>query len=405
MITEYKEFLRPKKVYIPLTDKDFKIATVKVEEDEKVVIGQVIAKKFKGKESEVVLSSVSGKVIGFEVLEDRYGKKVDHCVIENDFDSKKVETAAYEDATASEIRRIIKEFGLTYINEDGSYTPISFDKEVKHVVVNGVFINEPHYSVDYSFVANHAERIANGISLIAKAALCESVTLLIDKTMPKEVLELVGIATVDRNINLVLVDPRKFKGQDIKLITNLVRADLSPNLLNSGVIYTDIDAAKMINNAVVDGEIPTSRTVAITGDGLKQNVMYEVKFGVLISDLVDDLEGYNEVEEMVMHIGDFITGNQVTSDRVAITQTVNSVNVSEYVDVEVDVCDKCGDCNDICPVGILPQNIMDAELRGVNSRIVELQTELCTECGLCSYVCPSKINVLEWVRRAKRRVG
>ena len=48
---------------------------------------------------------------------------------------------------------------------------------------------------------------------------------------------------------------------------------------------------------------------------------------------------------------------------------------------------------------------MDAELRNVNSRIVELDTHLCVECGLCTYVCPSKINVLEWVRRAKRRVG
>jgi len=48
---------------------------------------------------------------------------------------------------------------------------------------------------------------------------------------------------------------------------------------------------------------------------------------------------------------------------------------------------------------------MDAELRSVNDRIVELNTDECIECGLCTYVCPSKINVLEWVRRAKRRVG
>jgi len=117
------------------------------------------------------------------------------------------------------------------------------------------------------------------------------------------------------------------------------------------------------------------------------------------------VNGYNDVDEMVCHIGDFLTGQQVTTDEIAVTLTVNAVNFSEYDEEEEDVCIKCGDCNDVCPVGILPQNIMDAELRSVNDRIVELNTDECIECGLCTYVCPSKINVLEWVRRAKRRVG
>ena len=108
---------------------------------------------------------------------------------------------------------------------------------------------------------------------------------------------------------------------------------------------------------------------------------------------------------MNIHLGSFLTGMQLDNDDFAITQSVDSINVCEFRDVEEDVCIKCGDCNDICPAGILPQNIMDAELRSVNLRIVDLDTHLCVECGLCTYVCPSKINVLEWVRRAKRRVG
>ena len=100
-----------------------------------------------------------------------------------------------------------------------------------------------------------------------------------------------------------------------------------------------------------------------------------------------------------------MTGIQVLTDEIAITSNTNAFNISEYRDDEEDVCIKCGDCNDVCPVGILPQNIMDTELRSVSDRIVELNTDECIECGLCTYVCPSKINVLEWVRRAKRRVG
>ena len=103
---------------------------------------------------------------------------------------------------------------------------------------------------------------------------------------------------------------------------------------------------------------------------------------------------------------EYVKASKMTStDDFAITKNVESVRVAEYRSVAEDVCIKCGDCNDVCPVGILPQNIMDAELRSVNDRIVELNTAECVECGLCTYVCPSKINVLEWVRRARRRVG
>lgn len=404
MITEFKEYLSPSKVYIPLTDVDYKLANVKVEVDQEVLAGTVLAEKFKGRSKLPVLSSVSGTVVGFEVLEDRYGKKVDHCVIENNKFNNQIELKSYDNPTSSQIRKTLHELGLERISVDGSYTPLKFDQEIKHLVVNAIFVNEPSYSIDYFYLQDHAEEIAQGIELIGKAALAENIIVLFDKRMPAEALEQFGIASVDKNIKLVSVDPMTIKGQDVKYIRSLVKEDLNPNLLSSGVIYTNVDAAKMVFDAM-NGRVPNSRQVVFSGDGLRSNAIYEVRFGTLLSEIVHDLEGYNDCEEMVLHVGDFLTGMQVLSDDVAITATTDAFNFSEYSEIEEDVCTKCGDCNDVCPVGILPQNIMDAELRSVNQRIVDLETNLCTECGLCTYVCPSKINVLEWVRRAKRRVG
>ena len=161
----------------------------------------------------------------------------------------------------------------------------------------------------------------------------------------------------------------------------------------------------MVHDAVRLGIPVVTRKVAITGDALNINAVYETRVGTRFTELVEDLGGYTDITNMNLHIGSFLTGVQLDNDDFAITQSVDSINVAEFRGVDEDVCIKCGDCNDICPAGILPQNIMDAELRSVNSRIVDLNTEECVECGLCTYVCPSKINVLEWVRRAKRRVG
>ena len=105
MITENKQFLDPRKVYIPLTDKTSKIASVKVAKNEEVKVGQILANKFNGKVKTPVISTVSGTVEGFEELEDRFGKQIDHVIIEND---RKYTTIDYPrmtvDASPSEIK-------------------------------------------------------------------------------------------------------------------------------------------------------------------------------------------------------------------------------------------------------------------------------------------------------------
>ncbi len=425
MITEYRTFLNPKKVYIPLTDIDSKIANVSVEEGDRVLVGQIVAYKFKGKEKTPILSTVSGTVVGFEDKIDRYSKIVDHIVIENDMLNETVELKHFKEKQAiaqernypknvttysknistAQVRTALRKLGIERVTIDGLFTDIKFNSKSKHVVVNAIFTNEPFISTDYEAIIHNAEAIADGISLLGIGAAAETLTVIVDKFMPAEALDELGKAIVDKNIELITIDVKKIKSWDYKIIQKLVKHNLSINLLDDGVIYTSIHGALMVHNAIRKGLPVTSRQVAITGDGLKVNAVYEVRIGTLFSDIVNDLEGYTDIEEMNLHLGSFLTGTQLDSDDFAITQSIDAINVCEYRSLEEDVCIKCGDCNDICPAGILPQNIMDAELRSVNTRIVDLDTHLCVECGLCTYVCPSKINVLEWVRRAKRRVG
>ena len=425
MITEYRAFLNPKKVYLPLTDIESKIANVSVDEGDRVLVGQILAFKFNGKIKTPILSTVSGTVVGFIDKVDRYGKTVDHIIIENDLLDETVELLSFKDKHAvpqdrnfvhnvttysdnistAQVRRVLKRLGIQKITVDGLHTDIIFNATIKHIVINAIFPNEPFISQDCEELISNAEAFADGISLLGIGSDAESMTVIVDKYMPAEVLESLGKAIVDKNIELVSVNVKKIKGWDYKVIQKLVNHKLSNNLLDDGVLYTSIHAALMVHNAIRQGIPVTNRHVAITGDALKVNAVYNVRVGTLFSELVEDLEGYQEIDKMNLNVGSFLTGIQLNTDDFVITQSVDAVNVSEYREIEEDVCIKCGDCNDICPAGILPQNIMDAELRSVNLRIVDLDTHLCVECGLCTYACPSKINVLEWVRRAKRRVG
>jgi len=406
MITEYRTYINPSKVYIPLTDSEYKMANVKVEIGDRVLIGEKLAEKFKGKVKSPVLSTVSGKVLEFKDMIDRYGKVVDHVVIENDKLYEKFQYKTYEKAiTTAEVRNVINDFGLNKISIDGIFTNLDFNANSKFVVVNAMFTNEPFISTDYEFLIKHSAEMADGIELLSIAANAEKTIILVDKFMPEEALLELGKEIVEKDFEVITIDSKKVDARDYKIIKKLVNETLSINLIDNGVVYTDICAAKMVHDAVRLGIPVVTRKVAITGDALNINAVYETRVGTRFTELVEDLGGYTDITNMNLHIGSFLTGVQLDNDDFAITQSVDSINVAEFRGVDEDVCIKCGDCNDICPAGILPQNIMDAELRSVNSRIVDLNTEECVECGLCTYVCPSKINVLEWVRRAKRRVG
>ena len=406
MITENKQFLDPRKVYIPLTDRTSKIANLKVAKNDEVRVGEVLADKYNGKVKTPVIATVSGTVEGFVELEDRFGKKVDHVIIENDYQYTTVKYKNLSlDASPSEIKNRLVEMGVNQISVDGLYTDVDFNKPVNYIVINATYTNEPFISTDYEYIKKQAEDIALGIKLLGRAAHTEELYLIVDKFMDSETLENLGKATVDKGIEIITINSKKMQGADYKLIRKLIKKPLSNDLLDDGVLYTTVCAAKAAYEAVVNSSPFTKRQIAVTGDAFNANALYEVRLGTLFTDIVEDLQNYQVTENLNLHIGSFLTGYQLETDEFSVTSSVDSINVGVIRADKEEVCIKCGDCNDVCPAGILPQNIMDAEIRNVNARIVDLHTSECIECGLCTYVCPSKINVLEWVRRANRRVG
>lgn len=61
-------------------------------------------------------------------------------------------------------------------------------------------------------------------------------------------------------------------------------------------------------------------------------------------------------------------------------------------------------CIDYCPASLQPVKIMQAEKRADPDMMRKLEAERCVSCGMCSYICPSKIEVSDFVAKAKRRL-
>ena len=92
---------------------------------------------------------------------------------------------------------------------------------------------------------------------------------------------------------------------------------------------------------------------------------------------------------------------KVTDSNLVITPDLNNVLVlKKYKECKSVNCLRCGKCASVCPAFLVPVMIKD-NINNVE-KLKELHPEKCISCGLCSYDCPSKINVRDYIEKAKQ---
>ncbi len=64
-------------------------------------------------------------------------------------------------------------------------------------------------------------------------------------------------------------------------------------------------------------------------------------------------------------------------------------------------CIRCGDCAEVCPANLLPQQLHFYALGEDHPQLQAHNLFDCIECGACAYVCPSSIPLVQYYRSAK----
>jgi len=388
-----KEYLKPSKVFIPLADIENKYYDLFVNIGDEVKLGEKIAENF-GEGHKNIYSSVSGVVEGIKELEVHSGVVFDHLVIKNDkSDTLSDELKPIEGLlTTSNIPRKLTELGLTGLDE-GLYTPLDFNHKFDYLVVNALEDNESFITPNREFAHRNFQDIVEGIRCLEIATNTKAIVL-VCKHADRQLFSEAGL-------NIMVVNPNKLSWQYLAM-KKIAGRNLLMNLLDEGIMYVSFATARAVNDAIHKGLPLTTRDVSVAGNNLEVNAVYTTKIGALAKELINEAKPVEE--DVSVYIGSILSGKTLKSFDFAIGEKTGYIGVDTLKNDDPYICTKCGICNDVCPVGILPQNIMDAELRMLDARIFELDVDKCVECAVCSYACPSEINVLEWVRRAKRRI-
>ena len=406
-------YLDPEYVYIATNNARCPQAEVFINVGDHVNTYQVIGMRHAGFFDQPIHATCSGTYVGLEKHYHRNGKLTEFIKIQNDhkdtYDSSIKERTPEEIAKLSkdEMTEIIKNCALVGLGGSSFPTYVKFqtNKPINLMLINGIEC-EPYITADHRIMLEYPYRIINGIKYAMQAFNCKKALICIKSkyTDIASNYETILKEFPDSGIELCKVKNYYPQGWEVAMIKEATGIELNPGELpsNRGIINFNVSTMVGIYKAIKYNMPVTKRNITVTGDGIMHPHNFRVLVGTSFKDLLPMCGGYkNPDKEKVFILGGPMMGASVPSDDVIITKTVTSIIVLDKSDYKEEPCVRCGSCVLSCPTHLEPVQIMNAVKSLDKERIKALNPLRCIECGLCTYVCTSKIQVTDFVRRAK----
>ena len=400
----------PERMFLPLQQHIGQPAEPAVQVGDRVLKGQIIARAG-GYVSVPVHASTSGKItdIGNYPVPHPTISKAPCIVLEPDgndawFDIKPTEE--YDRTEPAKLQELIRDCGIVGLGGAGFPAHVKLMEGVENAVdtliINGVEC-EPHITCDDRLIQEKASYIVSGARMIRHAVQARHCVIAVEDDMQLAYDALAEL--VDDDLELVMVPTRYPAGGEKQLIRTLTGKDVPSDGLpiHIGIVIHNVATAAAVYRAVTRGEPIVSRYVTVAG-----RVDNPVNLQVLIGTPVEDCLatcGYRHSEDNKVIIGGPMMGLRVTSPNMPVIKTTNCIIIEENAPAYPEMpCIRCGDCADVCPAELLPQQLYWFAKSADYDQAREYRLADCIECGCCAYVCPSRIPLVHYYRHAKAQI-
>lgn len=392
---ELKEYLAPKKIYIPLVIHCDDNITVLVKKGDYVYKGDMVAKS-KGNFRTPIHASISGTVLDYEEKYYLNGKKVKCIVIENDFKEavREAKISKICGISKEEFVNKIKENGIIGLSGSGFPTYIKYENDLKKIIVNATESN-PGTAADFKLVEKHIEEILEIIDAVVDVWNMKEGIIAIKKgnnELKKIINSYIGTYV---KLKLVEVPNYYISGWEKYLVKKICKVNCKTYPTANGIVVSNIATMFAMYEAIKYNKPLIERVVTFTGPMLKNQTNVKVKIGTPVSEIIEFIGGYKKGDKTLISNGPMM-GTAVESDELVISSDLTSVMVMEAQEKRTSsTCVRCGECILVCPANISPVLIHETKDNK------KYHPEKCIDCGLCSYVCPASINLRSSVRKAK----
>ena len=406
-------YTKPKYLYLALANARCPKAELFIKVGDHVNSCQIIGMRQGPFFEQPIHTTCSGTFVGLEKHYHRNGKLTDFVKIENDFldtldPSCHIRTPEEIDAlTKDDLTKILKDCADVGLGGSSFPTYIKFqtDKPINMILINGIEC-EPYITADHRLMLEFPYRIMEAIKYTMKAFNCKHAKICIKSKYKdiKAVYQQVLKEYAGSGIELCCVGNFYPQGWEVAMIKSATGIELKQGELpsNRGIINFNVSTMVGIYKAVKYNMPVIKRNVTVTGDGINFPKNFRVRVGTSIKDLIPLCGGYkNPDKEKVFILGGPMMGASVPSDDCIISKTVTSIIILDKTYDKEQPCVRCGSCVLSCPTHLEPVQIMNAVKTLDKERIKLLNPLKCIECGLCAYVCTSKIQVTDFIRKAK----
>ena len=282
------------------------------------------------------------------------------------------------------------------------------DNDCELLILNGAEC-EPYISCDDMLMREHPLEVVRGALAMMDLAGAESTVFVVERDKP-DALRAVREAAAqigDTRIEFARVPTVYPAGGERQLVEVLTGREVPSGEYPpaAGCICQNVGTAFALDRFIRRGEPLTSRIVTVTGSGIANAANVEVPIGTPIRDLIEFCGGYRgEVARLIL--GGNMMGYALPGDDVPITKAGNCIVAAHSGEVRESFgewpCIRCGDCAEVCPPRLLPQELLRAATARDFDRLDALGLNDCIECGCCDVACPSQIPLTERFRQAKQ---
>jgi electron transport complex protein RnfC len=264
---------------------------------------------------------------------------------------------------------------------------------------------EPFISADEALIREKAEQVVIGVEILQRASGANSSVIAVETSMLGSI-QALNAALENRAIKLVLVQTKYPAGGENQVIQAVTGKEVPAGGLpaDNSVLVHNAGTAYAAYNAVIKGQACISRITTLAGKPLKTAKNFEVLLGTPIPFLLE-LCGSDTLRHESTIVGGSLMGITLFEENVPITKTTNCIIAAcsdWFPDPPAELaCIRCGDCADVCPAKLLPQQLYAFSRSQDLENLADQNLMDCIECGACAYVCPSSIPLVQYFRASK----